>query len=282
MKTIKQLIEDYKRRLQTTTELLETSNNSESISDIKKIARLNAKAGEYRTIISELEQIEGASLPSLTKERIIAELQNPYPESVFTSILDENIDAVVKLLKDNGYSSDALFGWWGRQVWNNCVDKVLSVIDALTESEPEIKEQLCENCKYSCLLKDNKPCNACNSGEHWQSVEPELGSKQANAANNLPEKGVQTSSFGQAWECPRCHKIHAFYVSDCDCPPKVYTSATHDSVQSVEPDKTAEEGDEIIKARIAGGIYLTFHKELNLSLFDCDRIVEFVNQFKIK
>lgn len=63
------LIEDYKRRLKVVTGVLETSNNSGSIDDIKKFARLNAKAGEYRTFIAELEKLEPDD-SNLTKDRV--------------------------------------------------------------------------------------------------------------------------------------------------------------------------------------------------------------------
>ncbi len=29
-----------------------------------------------------------------------------------------------------------------------------------------------------------------------------------------------------AWECPRCHKINAFWVRQCDCPPLTTTANT--------------------------------------------------------
>jgi hypothetical protein len=51
-------------------------------------------------------------------------LDNPYPESLFIPIPDDKLNAVVKLLKDNGYSSDSLFGNWGRTVWDNCIEAV--------------------------------------------------------------------------------------------------------------------------------------------------------------
>lgn len=30
---------------------------------------------------------------------------------------------------------------------------------------------------------------------------------------------------GQPWECPRCHRIHAYWVAACDCPPPVTQSS---------------------------------------------------------
>lgn len=50
--------------------------------------------------------------------------QNPYPESVFIPIEAETLRKVIKYLKQGGYSPDALFGHWGRTVWNNCVERL--------------------------------------------------------------------------------------------------------------------------------------------------------------
>lgn len=56
MNTIKSLIEDYKRRLETVNQMLETNQDSGSINDTKKFERLRTKASEFRTIIAELER----------------------------------------------------------------------------------------------------------------------------------------------------------------------------------------------------------------------------------
>ena len=56
MNTIKTLIEDYKRRLETVNTILESDKDSGSINDTKKFERLCTKASEYRTIIAELER----------------------------------------------------------------------------------------------------------------------------------------------------------------------------------------------------------------------------------
>ena len=54
---MKELIEDYKRRLKTVNELLLKMKDSGSVNDIKKFERLNTKASEYRTFIAELEKV---------------------------------------------------------------------------------------------------------------------------------------------------------------------------------------------------------------------------------
>jgi hypothetical protein len=55
---MKQLIEDYQRRLGTTEKMIKEFKlkNSGSINDIKKGERLDTKASEYRSIIAELER----------------------------------------------------------------------------------------------------------------------------------------------------------------------------------------------------------------------------------
>jgi len=55
---MKQLIEDYKRRLDNVNNLISESNFSGSINDIRTKERLTTKAAEYRTFISELEKVE--------------------------------------------------------------------------------------------------------------------------------------------------------------------------------------------------------------------------------
>lgn len=47
---------------------------------------------------------------------------NPYPEDVFIPISDGKLKEVAYHLRLYGYSADALFGHWGRIVWNNCCE----------------------------------------------------------------------------------------------------------------------------------------------------------------
>ena len=65
---MKELIEDYKRRLVTITEVIETTTDTGSINDIAKMARLKAKQSEYRTFIAELER----SYRDYIKQKIIS------------------------------------------------------------------------------------------------------------------------------------------------------------------------------------------------------------------
>lgn len=67
---MKQLIEDYQRRLKTVTDMLSKFKSNGSINDEKKKERLNTKAAEYRTFIAELEKAikdEEPALPSTIK-----------------------------------------------------------------------------------------------------------------------------------------------------------------------------------------------------------------------
>ena len=49
---------------------------------------------------------------------------NPYPSDVFIPRSKEEMKAVSDLIAKAGYSPDAVFGQFGRQVWNNAVDKL--------------------------------------------------------------------------------------------------------------------------------------------------------------
>ena len=53
---MKELIEDYKRKLKTVTDMLLKMKDSGSVNDIKKFERLNTKASEYRSFIVDLER----------------------------------------------------------------------------------------------------------------------------------------------------------------------------------------------------------------------------------
>lgn len=53
---MKQLLEDYKRRLKTTTEFLKGSINNGSINDQRRDERMKTKQSCYRTFIAELEK----------------------------------------------------------------------------------------------------------------------------------------------------------------------------------------------------------------------------------
>jgi hypothetical protein len=54
---MKELIEDYKRRLETVNELIKTDKNNGSTNDIKRRERYITKASEYRAFIAEMERL---------------------------------------------------------------------------------------------------------------------------------------------------------------------------------------------------------------------------------
>ena len=53
----------------------------------------------------------------------LAEL-NPYPKDVFLPRSKDEMKTVADLIAKAGYSPDAIFGQFGRQVWNNAVQKL--------------------------------------------------------------------------------------------------------------------------------------------------------------
>lgn len=57
MKSLELLLEDYKRRLKTTNELLEKNRINGSIVHQRREERLNTKANDFRTFITEIGQI---------------------------------------------------------------------------------------------------------------------------------------------------------------------------------------------------------------------------------
>ena len=66
---MKQLIEDYQRRLDTVVKMQEAFKSNGSINDTKKEERLTTKASEYRTFIAELER-EEKEVICLNKEEV--------------------------------------------------------------------------------------------------------------------------------------------------------------------------------------------------------------------
>jgi hypothetical protein len=96
-------------------------------------------------LYDELAALESNEpVKEVTAEEIIQELQNsnPYPEDVFTSMTTKELKSIIRLLKVNGYSTDCLYGNWGRKVWNNCVNKVRELFEEYTQSQPEKPREL--------------------------------------------------------------------------------------------------------------------------------------------
>lgn len=96
----------------------------------------------YKNCYQMLTALKSQSLPN---NNITIELEqcNPYPESVFTPIPDKELKKIIKLLKDNGYSTDCLYGNWGRTIWGNCVNKFREILgDYAIEQEQSQSFQL--------------------------------------------------------------------------------------------------------------------------------------------
>ena len=56
-------------------------------------------------------------------------MKNPYPESVFPTLNEEEIAIVVKAIQSTGFTSDRVYGAWGRKVWDNTMRDVIEYLD---------------------------------------------------------------------------------------------------------------------------------------------------------
>lgn len=72
--------------------------------------------------------------------------------------------------------------------------------------------------------------------------------------NNNYTSVSQTISSGdyhtqpqQGWECPRCGKINAPWISYCDCPRNNYTVTWNSPLTTFDPNTTTVKYDDIIK-----------------------------------
>ena len=83
--------------------------------------------------IQGMQRYEETILPQqLQKQRehiknfLITELKkkNPYPDDIFTPLSDEETKDYVKVLIDNGFSSDKIHAHWMRYSWNLCVEQL--------------------------------------------------------------------------------------------------------------------------------------------------------------
>jgi len=51
--------------------------------------------------------------------------KNPYPDDIFIEPSKKDWKEITSFLKSKGFSPDAIFGSWGRDVWNNCCDEMV-------------------------------------------------------------------------------------------------------------------------------------------------------------
>ena len=95
------------------------------------------------------------------------------------------------------------------------IERLESDIAALKANMEQEEHETCDGCKMFinnlCML-DVSVCPDCFERSQWT------------AQKQKKQKPKATST---AWECPRCHKIHAWFVRECDCPPNVITSTTY-------------------------------------------------------
>lgn len=67
---------------------------------------------------------------------------NPYPTDIFPPLSQEEIKAYVKLLIDNGFSSDRIHAHWMRHTWMNATTKLMELQEETTEMCH------CDDCLY--------------------------------------------------------------------------------------------------------------------------------------
>lgn len=147
---MKQLIEDYQRRLKTVNEILESFKISCSVNDLKKEERLKAKAYEYRTFIAEMERLLNSQQGIETKPLIVlnqyekqwillckGQLKEKYPfkgrwhetlKPLFTEIYGWNPD------EDNNYRD------YLRGMFNKLLDIYLKIKDNWTIENGQLHE----------------------------------------------------------------------------------------------------------------------------------------------
>ena len=96
---MKQLIEDYKRRLDTINQMIENFKSNGSINDIRKDERLKTKAAEFRTFIAELEKASNSFI-----ENIIQDIDSKQQSGIQTSneewFSDEQFDVLRQFAKN--------------------------------------------------------------------------------------------------------------------------------------------------------------------------------------
>jgi hypothetical protein len=79
---MKQLIEDYKRRLKNIDEVIKEFKSNGSVNDLKKEVRLNTKASEYRTFIVELEHALSEKENVKSPWGVIVQGENVQPDTI--------------------------------------------------------------------------------------------------------------------------------------------------------------------------------------------------------
>lgn len=60
--------------------------------------------------------------------------RNPYPKDIFTEPTKEEYIKLQRSTEEAGLVQDKFFGWFGRGVWNNCIDEIKKVIEEELET----------------------------------------------------------------------------------------------------------------------------------------------------
>ena len=92
---MKQLIEDYQRRLDTVSQMIENFKSNGSINDIRKDERLKTKAAQFRTIIAELEKTRNSFIENIIQD-IDSKQQSGAPTPNEEWFSDEHFDVLRK------------------------------------------------------------------------------------------------------------------------------------------------------------------------------------------
>jgi hypothetical protein len=72
---------------------------------------------------------KGFKAGQLQKQDECLKRKNPYPEDIFTPLSKEEIKRYVKLLVDNGFSSDKIHAHWMRFSWELCAEELQRLLE---------------------------------------------------------------------------------------------------------------------------------------------------------
>jgi hypothetical protein len=133
---------------------MKTQRENELLINIRRILVDYYKEGSYTLDKAESDMLNLFASSQQVRKEVVNELRefNPYPESVFIPISDEDMKQFIDYITKYGYSSDAIFGNWGRLVWNNCCDKLSALTD--TEGEDKVTDEIIE--KWAYLFEESE------------------------------------------------------------------------------------------------------------------------------
>ena len=94
-------------------------SNNKIIKEVKKKYRYKGKVVLDKILVDAIKLARADERTKCIKELTEA---NPYPEDIFLPRTNEQMQEVSNLLEKNGFSSDGVFGNFGRKVWQNAID----------------------------------------------------------------------------------------------------------------------------------------------------------------